>query len=225
MVFRTTLTLLLFAASLPSCIIVDKGDDDGGSSMSGSGSTSTGSTSAGATSEGSMSASSGSTSAGSTSAGSTSASSEATTAESSSSSSSDTSGGSTGDTSGDEPGFDPSSDAVQICEEGFADDPVEIEVSGVKGDVLFLTVGYSGGCATHEFGLCWDGAFAESEPVQVWLKLGHDAKGDACEAYITEPMQLDLSPLKEAWIAAYKQDHGTINVHLAGWDAVIPYIF
>ena len=98
--------------------------------------------------------------------------------------------------------------------DGFA---TEVASASVTGDTLTLTVSYGGGCETHEFALCWpDGAFMESDPVQVALELWHGGPPDACDAWITEDRTFDLTPLKEAWQAAYQQTSGTIVVHVAG---------
>ncbi len=60
---------------------------------------------------------------------------------------------------------------------------------------------YSGGCETHSFRLCWpEPSFMESEPVQTNLEIIHDGPPDPCDAYPTEVVSFDLSPLKAAWI-------------------------
>lgn len=134
----------------------------------------------------------------------------------------DTSSGTTG---GGGLGFDPLDDGVQMCSDGFAQDPVEITAAAIKGDVLFLDIAYGGGCADHEFGLCWDGAFAESDPVQTWMTLGHESNDDPCDAIVMEERQLDLTDLKQAWIDGYQQMSGTIIIHLTGWSDPIYYNF
>ena len=64
----------------------------------------------------------------------------------------------------------------------------------LKDDELFVNVGYSGGCAEHEFDLTWDGAFNDDH---VSLYLIHDAQGDTCEAYINQTLVFDISEIKE----------------------------
>ena len=224
------LLIALLAAQASACIIIS---DDGTSAGTSSSTTSDASTS-GATSTASDASTSGATSTGTDSASTTAASDTATsdtasgtasgtTAETSTSGTTvDTTGSTTG---GADPGFDPADPGVQMCADPFADDPVEIMSAAIKGDILFLSIGYGGGCQTHDFGLCWDGAFAESDPVQASLVLAHDAKGDLCEAYITEEKQLELTSLKKAWQDAYQQQSGTIIIHLAGWTDPISYFF
>ncbi len=55
----------------------------------------------------------------------------------------------------------------------------------IQNDTLYVTVGYSGGCKTHAFDLMVD----TSNPVQATLWLAHDADGDACEAYLVDPLR------------------------------------
>ncbi len=105
--------------------------------------------------------------------------------------------------------------AIEVCPEGVPRDPVSVDAAVVEEDALRLDVGYSGGCEAHDFRLCWDGSFLESNPVQVRLGLSHDSHGDACEAYITEPLSFDLGPLRAAWQEAYRQETGTILLRWA----------
>lgn len=94
----------------------------------------------------------------------------------------------------------------------------------ISGDQLTLHVGYSGGCDTHSFSLCWpDESFMESSPVQVNLEIHHESNGDGCEAYLEEDISLDLSPLKAAYEAGYGTSTGTIVVHVAG--ETLEYVF
>lgn len=222
------ITVSVASASSIGCWYGNPGGDEGSGTSSTSSSSDTDtststSTSTASTSDGMTSSTSTSTSTSatatttSTSASSSTAATEGTTGESTS-----TAGTTTG---GAGPGFDPDDGAIQLCVDPYASDPVEIFDAAIKGDVLFLDIGYGGGCEDHLFGLCWDGLFAESEPVQVSIALGHDAQGDACEAYIMEQKAIDLGPLRQAWIDAYGQQSGTITIHLAGFDQPIDYTF
>ncbi|MCA9693833.1 MAG: hypothetical protein KC636_29875 [Myxococcales bacterium] len=121
-------------------------------------------------------------------------------------------------------GFDPDDPGVQLCGLDYPMDLVTIDAAVINGDDLELMIGYGGGCEEHDFGLCWDGLFLESNPVQAGVTLAHDGHGDACEAYLMEMITIDLSPLKAAWIDAYNQDSGTILVNLGGYGQ-LPYDF
>jgi hypothetical protein len=99
-------------------------------------------------------------------------------------------------------------------------DPVEVTGLTVDGDTAVVDVTYSGGCAEHEFTLCWpDQSFQESDPVQARLDLYHDANGDTCEAGIIGPVEIDLAPLRDAWIDAYGGSTGTIVIHVGEFTA------
>jgi cysteine-rich repeat protein len=104
-------------------------------------------------------------------------------------------------------------------------DPLEVTAAVIEADTLVIDVSFGGGCETHEIDYCWDGSFAESNPVQVWLDLWHDGNDDPCDAIVMEQRVLDLVPLKEAWQAAYQQQSGEITVHLTGWDSSLAYSF
>lgn len=97
--------------------------------------------------------------------------------------------------------------------------------ASIDGDTLWVDVGYGGGCEEHSFVVCWDSAFDESDPVQVNLELFHGGVADACEAYIYETLELDLTPLKDAWHTSYGTGAGTITIHLAGYGESLEYTF
>lgn len=61
---------------------------------------------------------------------------------------------------------------------------------GLAGDTLVVTLGYSGGCADHDFRLR---ARAVADTTHLWFT--HDARGDRCEAFVTEARR---EPLPEA---------------------------
>ena len=96
-------------------------------------------------------------------------------------------------------------------------DGLEFEEGGyIEGDKLFLTVGYGGGCEEHVFTLCWPSqTFMESAPVQVGLEVLHNANNDMCDAYFFDPIEFDLTPLREAYVDSYGGG-GTILVNVGG---------
>lgn len=69
----------------------------------------------------------------------------------------------------------------------------------VEGDMLFVNVGYGGGCQEHEFTMYWNGLWAESAPPQTGVRLIHDANNDFCEAYLSETLQFDLSSITDQY--------------------------
>ena len=106
-----------------------------------------------------------------------------------------------------------------------ASDPLTIDSAMIAGDALVTQVTYGGGCQEHLISLCWDDSFAESDPVQAWIGLSHDAQDDECDALITEMRSIDLSPLREAYQAGYQTENGEIILHLDGWDGSLLYSF
>jgi hypothetical protein len=116
---------------------------------------------------------------------------------------------------------DPScSHSVELCD---GTEPTDIQFvtdATIDGDVLRVTVEHSGGCGSHEYGSCWDGSFAESDPVQAWLQLDHLNIDDQCEAIVTQPLAIDLGPMRDAWIEAYQQPSGTLILHVADWGSL-----
>jgi hypothetical protein len=79
----------------------------------------------------------------------------------------------------------------QTSMDGFSMDSVHID-----GDSLRLHVGYSGGCAVHQFNM-WileTGLDRKGEP---HLMLEHIGNDDPCEAYPWEWLSFSLKPLQE----------------------------
>ena len=113
---------------------------------------------------------------------------------------------------------DPGAGSGDTVPEAFSDchasdgDATELGEAAISGDTLTIGASYGGGCEAHDFQVCWDQSFMESEPVQVRLEVWHDANGDSCEAYLSETLQFDLAPLKQAWQDAYQQESGTITI-------------
>ena len=69
--------------------------------------------------------------------------------------------------------------------------------AGIVGDTLRVTVSYGGGCADHAFTLVLADAFQMMDPPRLPATLAHQANGDPCEAWLTETLEFDLTPLKE----------------------------
>ena len=105
---------------------------------------------------------------------------------------------------------------LEVCE---AADGAEYSTDGfwIDGNELVVVLMYGGGCADHEFTLCWpDQSFMESAPVQVDLEIMHVTPGDPCDAWITEEPRFDLTPLADAWHAAYGSGSGEVLINLLG---------
>ena len=95
-------------------------------------------------------------------------------------------------------------------------DPVTIQSAVVKGDSLELSVSFGGGCRDHEFVLLSDAAWMESYPVQVGVRLAHDANGDNCKALLSRLLRFNLGPLRSAYQNSYQSSTGIIRLRIAG---------
>ncbi len=93
-------------------------------------------------------------------------------------------------------------------------DPFALNSAAVSGNILALSVSYGGGCRSHLFLLTAAESFQESSPVQLPMVLTHDANDDPCEAYPTEQLRFDLTPIRERYQRAYGQDSGSVLLHL-----------
>jgi len=102
-------------------------------------------------------------------------------------------------------------------------DAVTIEGFTIKGDSLELDVNFGGGCRDHSFVLLADAAWMESYPVQVAVRLSHDANGDACKALLSPVLRFDLTPLKAAYSSSYQASTGIIKLNLRGASGSLTY--
>lgn len=70
-------------------------------------------------------------------------------------------------------------------------DDFALNSASLRGEYIYVEVGYSGGCEKHEFILSMPSQIITlGGPVP--LHLAHNSKGDMCEAYITEELVFDL---------------------------------
>lgn len=74
-------------------------------------------------------------------------------------------------------------------------DPFELKKILYEDGIIYLTVAYSGGCSQHEFTVTWDEVIRYSYPPIINLIITHDARGDMCEAYITETLEFQTNLL------------------------------
>ena len=63
----------------------------------------------------------------------------------------------------------------------------------IKGDTLYATVSYSGGCGEHNFSLEANGAMMKSLPPKQPLRILHRSTYDPCRARIVELFKYDIS--------------------------------
>ncbi len=64
--------------------------------------------------------------------------------------------------------------------------------------------------------LCWDGVWYEHPDFGffVELNLGHNSRGDMCEMYIMEPIEFDISRLREEYLLAFPGGVEPIDIHV-----------
>jgi hypothetical protein len=82
-------------------------------------------------------------------------------------------------------------------------DPLTVEAASIQGTKLLLSVSHGGGCAPHDYALCFEPG-GESYPVGVNLKLFHDANGDTCEGLMHPELQFDLTPIANDYAEDYQ---------------------
>lgn len=85
-------------------------------------------------------------------------------------------------------------------------DVYDLVEARIAAGTLDATVAYGGGCEAHDFTLLVSDAFLPMDPVRVRVDLVHDSNGDPCEAWLTEELSFDLTPIREA----YGQARGVI---------------
>ncbi len=105
------------------------------------------------------------------------------------------------------PDNDPAFEAVIITDQppdSIELDDFMVDEVNVSGDTLILEVSMSGGCKHHSFELYMSpSAFAESNPVQAFLYLRHNSKGDLCSAWIWYVLKFDLRPVADLYYHQY----------------------
>ncbi len=83
-------------------------------------------------------------------------------------------------------------------------DTFDIDSFYVEDNWLNIIVGYSGGCEPHIFDIVWDGNtsaisdsvnYGDNSSIVFNIAIKHDANSDACEAYITDTLKVDLNIL------------------------------
>lgn len=108
-----------------------------------------------------------------------------------------------------------------IIGEPSKDNPTtQISNAELDGNILRLTVSYSGGCEEQVFDLVGNEMIMKSFPPKRNMTLVRNSKGDACREYITKELLFDLTEL------SYQKKNGSeIILLLNGYDKEIRYVF
>ncbi len=126
----------------------------------------------------------------------------------------------------DPPDVDPfDGPALSSCQPDTPFDGLVITDVTLDADTLTVDVAYSGCGPGHPLGGCWDGGFDESRPVQTGLNIAHDNLGEVCEAFPSDSVDIDLTPMRDAYLANYGGDSGEIDISIPGWGSSVLYSF
>jgi hypothetical protein len=74
-------------------------------------------------------------------------------------------------------------------------DPIEIDTAFINGNILYLSVHYSGGCKYHRFEFIGNPAIMKSMPPKRSAKLIHMDDNDDCESIVNEQIEVDIREL------------------------------
>lgn len=95
-----------------------------------------------------------------------------------------------------------------------------IKSAKLEGNILTLSVEYSGGCNDHSFELIGSEAVMKSMPPKRSVKLVHNSNGDSCRELLSETIKFDIRAL------AFAQTTGSeIVLMLDGYKQSISYIY
>lgn len=92
---------------------------------------------------------------------------------------------------------------------------VNISNVNVEGNLMKLSISYSGGCEKHNFRLIGTEAIQKSLPPKRGIMLYHDSNNDSCREMKDENLIFDIS--------AFAYPGGEIILNLQGWENPISY--
>lgn len=99
-------------------------------------------------------------------------------------------------------------------------DALTIREIKLTGNVLKVSVTYSGGCDKHTFSLVGSRNISKSMPPRRAVNLIHKAQGDQCKKAVMEDLWFEISEL-----AYKKEDSSRIWLDLEGWKQAIEYTY
>lgn len=102
---------------------------------------------------------------------------------------------------------------LECPEEPVPSDDVTVDLSYIEEYTLTLVMSYGGGCQTHDFSVCFEPSFLESDPVQMRLRLTHDAHDDACLAIGSTTQRFDLHGIAAMYEDTYETLSGIVGTN------------
>ena len=99
-------------------------------------------------------------------------------------------------------------------------DPIEIKSVKIIGNIMYMQVSFSGGCAEHGFELIGSPVVMKSLPPKRTIRLIHNNNDDACRSIVNKSLEIDLTDI------AYSQTSGSeLMLMLKGWKEQILYTY
>lgn len=94
-----------------------------------------------------------------------------------------------------------SCDEATLKGQGFAPAGDIVTSLSASAEGLRIGIKHAGGCQTHKYRVCWDGAVAESDPGQISLAMWHQDNGDQCEALYSGEIVIKDDGLKRSYVS------------------------
>lgn len=88
-------------------------------------------------------------------------------------------------------------------------DPFSIEEGYILGDTLVLELSHEGGCARHDYAVCFRKGPETVQPYDVVVL--HDAHDDRCDDVTQTTLRFDLTPMAQDSMARFGADGGIIT--------------
>ena len=110
---------------------------------------------------------------------------------------------------------------IEVCDGPTTDDASQVSPLYLAGDALALELGY-GGCDAHPLKLCTNGAFLESEPVQLKLFVV-DPTPQECDAALTSQQVFDISAIRDWYDQGYPGGSRKVQLNLKGGSVLYAF--
>ena len=106
--------------------------------------------------------------------------------------------------------------------DSLASDPIIIHEAFVDGECLNIKLSYSGGCKEHQIDLARIHPLEASSSTVPTFEIRHNANNDLCEAYFTQELRFNLTPLilegKTEFVLSAKLTNGDVYNKIFDFD-------